>query len=66
MSNLTVLNWVFILAGAIFLFSDIVLTRVVVKSGVPRWWAILFMIPIVNIAMLWMFAMGKGPALREQ
>jgi predicted Na+-dependent transporter len=66
MSNLSAWNWFFICLGVIFLISDILLSRAVVKSGVPRWWAVLFLFPVVNIVLLWLFACGKGPELHEQ
>jgi hypothetical protein len=66
MSNLSVWNWLFIGLGVIFLLSDIFLSRIVVKSGVPRWWAFLLLFPVVNFVLLWMFACGKGPELSKE
>jgi hypothetical protein len=66
MSDHSVLYGLVIFLGITFMVSDILLSRAVFKSGLPRWWAWLFLVPGLNVLMLWMFACGKGPSLSEQ
>jgi hypothetical protein len=40
-------------------------TRIVQKAGYSGWWAVLLMVPFVNIAMLWVFAFAPWPNLRQ-
>jgi hypothetical protein len=37
------------------------ISRAVSKSGISGWWALLGLIPIVNLVMLWVFAFAKWP-----
>ena len=36
------------------------------KAGYSGWWALLMLIPIVNLVMLWSFALRRWPALEQQ
>jgi hypothetical protein len=35
------------------------------RAGFSPWWALLGLIPVVNIGMLWVFAYAKWPSLSE-
>jgi uncharacterized membrane protein YhaH (DUF805 family) len=37
--------------------------RIFQKAGRTGWWAVLILIPIVNIIVLWIFAFSQWPAL---
>lgn len=37
--------------------------RVVRRAGFSPWWALLLLVPVVNIIMLWVFASARWPAL---
>jgi uncharacterized membrane protein YhaH (DUF805 family) len=37
--------------------------RIFQKAGRTGWWAVLMLIPIVNIIVLWIFAFSQWPAL---
>ena len=39
--------------------------KILARTGRSRWWAILALIPWVNIAALWVFAFTRWPALDE-
>ncbi len=39
--------------------------RIVQKAGFNGWWALVLLIPVVNIAMIWVFAFTHWPALKE-
>ena len=40
--------------------------RVLRKAGHPGWWALLSLVPILNIALLWLFAFSDWPALKAR
>jgi uncharacterized membrane protein YhaH (DUF805 family) len=40
--------------------------RVLRKAGYSGWWALLTLVPIVNIALLWLFAFSDWPALKSR
>ncbi|MGJ0483784.1 MAG: hypothetical protein ACR65R_04520 [Methylomicrobium sp.] len=39
--------------------------RIIQKAGFDGWWALVLLIPVVNIAMIWVFAFMRWPALKE-
>jgi hypothetical protein len=43
-------------------FSALVLK----KAGLSPWWALISLIPIVNVVMLWVFAYARWPALGDR
>lgn len=36
--------------------------RIARKAGFSGWWSLLMLVPLVNIAMIWVFAFVKWPA----
>jgi uncharacterized membrane protein YhaH (DUF805 family) len=56
--------------GAAILLVFAVLTifpffRIFQRAGRSGWWAILIFIPILNIIVLWVFALARWPALSK-
>ncbi|WP_029646494.1 hypothetical protein [Methylomicrobium lacus] len=39
--------------------------RIIQKAGFEGWWTVVLLIPVVNIAMIWVFAFMRWPALKE-
>jgi uncharacterized membrane protein YhaH (DUF805 family) len=39
--------------------------RVLHKAGYSRWWSLLVLVPLVNLIMLWVFALADWPVLRK-
>lgn len=37
--------------------------RIVRKAGFDAWWVLVLLIPVVNIAMIWVFAFSRWPTL---
>ncbi len=37
--------------------------RILMRAGFSGWWALLALIPVVNLVMLWIFAFIDWPAL---
>jgi hypothetical protein len=53
--------------GLIFgVLAFIPMVQIIGKAGYSRWWGVLMLIPLVNLIMLWVFAMSRWPALRDK
>lgn len=37
--------------------------RILRRTGFSRWWAVLIIVPGVNVVLLWLFAYARWPAL---
>ena len=58
--------------GGWLLFSLVILflaiypyIRILQKAGYSGWWILLGFIPLVNLVILWVFALSDWPALRN-
>ncbi|MES2899623.1 MAG: hypothetical protein V4723_07835 [Pseudomonadota bacterium] len=50
-------------AGIVFLvLPTLLFWRILGKAGLPRWWALAGLIPILNVIALWLFAYCDWPA----
>jgi uncharacterized membrane protein YhaH (DUF805 family) len=54
--------------GLIIIVAFIAITvvpfvRIFQKAGRTGWWAVLMLIPLINLIVLWIFAFSKWPAL---
>jgi hypothetical protein len=59
MGSFSVWHWLIVL---LFLILPVwLISRAVSKSGISGWWALLGLIPIVNLVMLWVFAFARWP-----
>jgi Mn2+/Fe2+ NRAMP family transporter len=56
-------HWVWLILW-IFLFL-VPAWKIAKKAGFAGAWSLLMLIPLVNIAMLWVFAFARWPTLRE-
>ena len=45
------------------LFTLWICLRIFRKAGLSGWWTVLMVIPIVNVAMLWVFSFMRWPGL---
>lgn len=64
MHSFSLWHWIIFLiiaAVPLWLFS-----HAIRKAGFSPWWAVLGIVPVVNIIMLWVFAYTKWPALPEE
>lgn len=63
MGSLSIWHWfiVILFAASYGIPMAIILGR----AGWSRWWIVLFCIPFFNIIMLWAFALGRWPTVRE-
>lgn len=44
----------------------LLLARIVGKAGYSKWWAIVTLIPLLNIIFIWVFAFSKWPILASE
>ena len=49
-----------IIFGAVLIYPFF---RIFQRTGISGWWALLMLIPLLNIAVLWIFAFARWPAL---
>jgi len=50
---------------ALGLFGLWVTGRIVQKAGYVRWWALVILVPLLNLIFIWVFAFARWPALQE-
>jgi hypothetical protein len=63
MGSFSVWHWLIVLIWiAVFVVPT---WRIVRRAGFPGGWALLALIPLVNIVMLWIFAFAKWPIERQ-
>lgn len=41
----------------------LMIARVLRRAGFSRWWALLVLVPVVNVVALWLFAYARWPAV---
>ncbi|ADK86322.1 conserved hypothetical protein [Desulfarculus baarsii DSM 2075] len=47
---------------ALGLFGLWVTGRIVQKAGYVRWWALVILVPLLNLVFIWVFAFARWPA----
>lgn len=40
----------------------LLLARIVGKAGFNKWWAVISLVPLINIIFVWVFAFSKWPS----
>ena len=56
-------HWIIVLlVFFIVLFPTV---KILNKAGYSGWWAVLTLVPLVNIVVVWVFAFADWPALRQ-
>ena len=40
--------------------------RILRKAGYSGWWSLLAVVPLLNIAMIWVFSFSEWPALKTR
>jgi hypothetical protein len=55
-----------IITIVIFTFLVILNIQITDKAGYPAWWAVLGMIPVVNIILIWVFAFSEWPVHKKE
>ncbi len=57
----TALHWATFIISCLLILSPII--RILRRVGFSEWWALLAVVPVVNIAALWCFAYMRWPNL---
>jgi len=52
-----------VLALALLAIPLVLIGRVLRRAGLSAWWALLVLVPLVNLAALWVFAWMRWPAI---
>jgi hypothetical protein len=45
----------------LFIIPVLIFGPIAKKSGYSKWWSLIFFVPILNIAIVWVFAFIKWP-----
>jgi uncharacterized membrane protein YhaH (DUF805 family) len=53
----------FVIIAVLVAITVVPFIRIFQKAGRTGWWAVLMLIPVVNIVVLWIFAFSQWPAL---
>ena len=63
MGTFSLFHWIVVLAvfGALIIVPIWAWCTIVKKAGFSPWWGVLSIVPLVNIAMLFVFAYSKWP-----
>jgi hypothetical protein len=64
MGGMSWIHWVLLLTILIVLIYPI--ARILKRIGWNQWLAILWLIPLLNIVMLWVVAFAPWPALQDE
>lgn len=49
------------LAFIVFVVTIWASVRIIRRAGFSGWWVLIGFVPVVNIAMIWVFALGRWP-----
>lgn len=64
MGSFSIWHWLIILL--ILVLPAWLFSRVITKAGFSGWWALLGVVPLINLIALWVFAFTKWPSASEQ
>lgn len=56
---------ILLIVGFLFALLWWLAGRTLRKAGFSAWWALLGLVPVVNVVMLWVFAFAEWPALKN-
>ena len=63
MGSFSIWHWIVLL---LFLVPNLLFIPAVKRTGFPAWWVVLSFIPVVGLAVLWVWAYAKWPAQPER
>lgn len=55
-------TWYWLIITLILVVPALLFSRIISKAGLSSWWAIVGLVPFVNLLSLWVFAFSKWPA----
>jgi len=56
-------SWLGVLGLALFLW---LVVRILHKAGFSGWWALLMLVPVINIVAVWLFGFSDWPSGRNE
>ena len=59
MGGISIFHWLIVLTAALFVCFPV--ARILRRLGFSGWWAILWIVPLVNLIALWVFAYRPWP-----
>jgi len=54
--------WMLLIISVVIFFYYLI-GRIASKAGYNPWWALIVLVPVVNLIMIWIFAFKKWPAI---
>lgn len=60
MGSFSIWHWLVIIG---WLLPMLPISRILRKAGFSPWWALLYLVPMANVAALFIFAYARWPAL---
>ncbi len=58
-------TWSVLLLSALAILGVWITARILIRAGIRPWWAVLILVPVVNLAMIYVFAFIRWPALEN-
>ena len=58
-------TWSLLLLTALAIVGVWITARIVSRAGFRPWWAVLILLPVVNLAMIYVFAFVRWPILQH-
>ena len=59
MESLGIGYWIVLIVGLFILLWPV--SRIANRAGYSGWWAVLLLVPVVNLIMVWVFAFAEWP-----
>jgi len=58
-------TWSLLLLSALAIVGVWITARILIRAGFRPWWAVLILVPVVNLAMIYVFAFVRWPILEH-
>jgi len=57
-----IIIWQLIIILVLIVIPVVIFGPVAKKAGFSRWWALILLVPLINLIMVWVFAFMEWPA----
>jgi hypothetical protein len=67
MGDMSIFHWLLtgtlvgIVLLAVLIVPALLFSRVLARAGFPAWWALIGLVPVINLIFLWVFAFVPWP-----
>lgn len=55
--------WHWLIITIVLAVPSALFARIVVRAGLSGWWALIGLVPLINLIALWVFAFSAWPAI---